>query len=114
MEDNKVFKSGDWGPIWTMEAIKEYGERGMPYQGMKFCVITEDNYLKIYTTTVNLIYHSFDNILSDIICSDIRIKSIIGPLSEKYGMRYYQDYLDENNVNYQYDIDEKGYCHIYL
>lgn len=110
MDINKILQTAEWGEEWAIESIKEYGTNfnkdRNPYQRMDFCVLTNEGFIKIFTTTVNFIQQSFNDLIDEV-CEDNRIKTIVGPISEKYDFEYYEDYLNDHEILYTYDIKDK-------
>lgn len=109
----KILQTSKWGEEWAIESIKEYtnnfNNNRNPYQRIDFCVLTNEGFIKIFTTTVNFIQQSFNDLL-DQICENTQIKTIVGPISKRYTWHYYQDYLDEQDIEYFYDVDAEGRC----
>ena len=117
MDINKILQTSDWGEEWAIESIKEYGSNfnkdRNPYQRIDFCVLTNEGFIKIFTTAVNFIQQSFNDLIDEV-CEDTRIKTIVGPISNLYDFRYFQEYLDEQDIDYFYDVNEEGRCNINL
>ena len=91
----------------VMDAIGEYGSNELPHQFIYFYVITKDDHLKIYSIISNLLEKSFKDIL-DIIAENERIKTIVGPITKKYGMVYYETYLKDHNIKYDFEKNNEG------
>jgi hypothetical protein len=110
MKNNKILQTSKWGEEWAIESIKEYGsnfnDNLNPYQLIWFCVITNEGHLKMFKTTVNFIQQSFNDLL-DQVCENQQIKTIVGPISEKYDFEYYEDYLNDHEILYTYDTKDK-------
>ena len=112
MDINKILQTAEWGEEWAIESIKEYtlnfNKDRNPYQRIDFCVLTNEGFIKIFTTSVNFIQKSFNDLLDEV-CEDSRVKTIVGPISEKYDYISKYDEVANTDIKKVYDLIIKVY-----
>ena len=122
MNENKYFANGKWikglfpSSItwqWVIKCLEEYTKNELPWQMIHWVIIDKNNNLKIYRKFYNALSNSICNCLSAMI-EDSNIKYIIGPVSKQYNVNYFIDYLSDNNIEFNKELNNEGAWKVFL
>ena len=92
---------------WILRSLEDYVAYEQPYQITHWFVIDKNNNLKIYRKIYNTLHEGIYNSVSAMI-EDSNIKYIVGPISKCYNMEYFIEYLTDNNIKFNKELDSEG------
>lgn len=122
MNEDKYIADGKWikGLFhlsitwqWVHKSLVDYITNEMPWQMTHWFIIDKNDNLKIYRKFYNIMSNSIYDSISAMI-EDSNIKHIVGPISKYYNMEYFIEYLTNNNIEFNKELDNEGKWKLFL
>lgn len=122
MNEDKYIADGKWikglFPLtvtwqWILKSSEDYIAYEMPWQMTHWFIIDKNDNLKIYGKFYNIIHNSICDSISAMI-EDPNIKYIVGPISKHYNMEYFIEYLTDNNIKFNKELDSEGKWKLFM